>query len=915
MKKVLLLLTFLFVAFFSIAQQSGNKPANKDTSTFWEGFKFASDDDDNDGVPNNEDACPGTAGPKANKGCPYSNTSFITPAAFKSIFDMVVEENFEELVHPQAPKTGIRATTLPQTGKNQQFPVYVESHGQGAFDVLIILSDQVSDLNDARKEVLGLIAEANNNYEFSLLYLRQYKVEQISDTTVLLFGESVISDNYLEMSIRPMQSEPGKKIVLMGIRSIPNEILRENYNKQLQQASAEAQKNDPFCKQLQAVLARMKNYNFNNNDSKLKLSGDGLKYNYTNPYFSELSGETYYKTKYPFFSAKSALFNSRQEAESLFSQLISKSEQCIGIAAAVNLSVASIGLGFDISNEKGEKGEAVLRISTGYDLFSKKYSVSIDILSFTKSRNQTETEEYTSSSEFLNGKPSSSTAKAEVTQSVSLSEADKTLLIKNFQTILQQVPAKFDKLKTGEENWDITNRISWYKSTIFLCPNLSDKNQYCLSFGTYSGKPSVSYVERVPLDVKTIAEALLPTLMLKGMVEVNTKYVDYDPLARAFRNKDAVLLLNYIESKKSTDVYIGKIPYYYESDVKPLAAQKPKTPIVNEGLISKLPEQKTGGLTDEEKKLFAKNIVIVLAAAPVFSKLKTKTVSENSEGKNFTATVALFPHRLYDKGRYFVQEGHQMVYASQKENYYLEYTKANPEEFITVLEEELGKKGFEELEPKYRLNHFFFKVYRLQDLVVFVDKVGNTSDGTEIRVGKISYYNDNTVVLKRKLGADKSGVVSAKAYKNVEVVKNECTDMEAILNECLNGYKNSKGSFVKKETPASYYNTSLPAVGFEKKFVVESMNIDIQNGEFNRKPVVYYSAEQSFTSADEAMKMYDKVKVTIKKCFSGTVNTTDDKNQKIYELFTSYKGKEIRIALIYLNFFSSSVSVSVKLAD
>jgi hypothetical protein len=144
---------------------------------------------------------------------------------------------------------------------------------------------------------------------------------------------------------------------------------------------------------------------------------------------------------------------------------------------------------------------------------------------------------------------------------------------------------------------------------------------------------------------------------------------------------------------------------------------------------------------------------------------------------------------------------------------------------------------------------------------------------------------------------------------------NECSDFEQILNECIAGYTKAKGSFVKEEVPAKYYTTTLPGLGLAAKYVVESMNVEISNQQINRKKVIYYSAEQEFDKSSDAMPVYEQLKNRLKKCYSGTVNVTDDKNQKIYELLFPYKGYTIRAVVIYLNFFSSNVSISFRIAD
>jgi hypothetical protein len=144
---------------------------------------------------------------------------------------------------------------------------------------------------------------------------------------------------------------------------------------------------------------------------------------------------------------------------------------------------------------------------------------------------------------------------------------------------------------------------------------------------------------------------------------------------------------------------------------------------------------------------------------------------------------------------------------------------------------------------------------------------------------------------------------------------NECNDFEQILNECMSGYTKVKGSFIKEELPAKYYTTTLPGLGLSEKYVVESVNVEISSGKVDRRNVIYYSAEKEFGKTDEALLVYEQLKNRLKKCYSGTVNITDDKNQKIYEFFFTYKGYNIRAVVIYLNFLSSNVSISIRIAD
>jgi hypothetical protein len=98
-----------------------------------------------------------------------------------------------------------------------------------------------------------------------------------------------------------------------------------------------------------------------------------------------------------------------------------------------------------------------------------------------------------------------------------LSEADKKTFIKNFQTILQNIPTKFQKIKTGDEDVDFSQRISWYKSTLQLFPNHSNKENNRIMFGTYSGKPVIGFSESIRADVKILVDILMPALKARGV--------------------------------------------------------------------------------------------------------------------------------------------------------------------------------------------------------------------------------------------------------------------------------------------------------------------------------------------------------------------------------------------------------------
>jgi hypothetical protein len=469
-----------------------------------------------------------------------------------------------------------------------------------------------------------------------------------------------------------------------------------------------------------------------------------------------------------------------------------------------------------------------------------------------------------------------------------LSEQDKKDFMLNFQKILQHIPSKFEKLKTGDEDWDITNRISWYKSNLQLFPNHTDKSKAQLMFGQYSGKPVIAFIETAPADVNTIVTLLKPVLKAKGMVEVNTKFVIDDPAARSFRNKDVVLQINSNTTIGASVLNIGKLPYYYESDVKPIATTKSKQ--LNKPASTTVSSKKY--TTPIELSVFED---VMASICGNISHLKIKG---NTPPLNNVLYETSFPKNGYKRNLpVYYKQTHKLRFSiiiglSDDEN---DFSKAAEYINSMLVKTNACAQAYRTFNLKFDASTGKYTDLSAWDdggMFMYVEK----EDGkVQLRVHKINYSDEEK-------------------KKTIPVINsNPCTDMEVVLKECILGYKNVKGSFVKKEAPAEYFTTTLPSLGFEKKFVVESKNIEISNGSVGTKNVIYFSAEQDYTNKNDALKMYEKVRSELKNCFSGTVNVTDDKNQKIYELFIEYKGYNVRIVLIYLNFFSSSVSISFKI--
>jgi hypothetical protein len=471
--------------------------------------------------------------------------------------------------------------------------------------------------------------------------------------------------------------------------------------------------------------------------------------------------------------------------------------------------------------------------------------------------------------------------------------ANKKLFIKNFQTVLLHIPTKFAKIKKGEADIDASEHISWYKSTVLLFPNYSDKDANRIMFGTYSGKPVVAFTESIRLDVKTLVEILMPVLKAKSMIEVNSLYSTTPEEGRSFRSKEAVLQITYNATQQISQILIGKLPAYYEAGIKPIAGKptvKPSAPLQKTTIfVDNKPKRSTNTFID---KIIFEDILKAVCENTILSKLKNNVIPKNNQWyeTSFATSKPLYYYQVSEK-QFDVKTSisasvNNLEAAVAYINSHMQQTVACQEAYRALkLTKDEGKQSYSD-------------VYAWDGGGLFM-VVQAYNGEIQLLINKITYSNE-----------EKKKIVTPDAPKSI------CTDFEQILTECVSGYRLSKGGFVKNETPATYYTTTLPGLGFDKKFVVESKNINIENGTIAKaKNVIYFSAEQDFTNKDDAIKMYEKVKTSIQKCFSGNANSTDDRNQKIFETFIIYKGYNIRIALVYLNFFNSSVSISIKLAE
>jgi len=216
-------------------------------------------DDDNDGVPNSEDACPLIPGTKENKGCPGATkentmSDFITPEAFETILNNVCLKGIVLKIDKDAPpqQNGPIATTLPKTGKNKNFPVYYETDGKGIFVTYVLLSDKTSDYQQA-VNFIDANVKPQQDKAGCLMYRPVTKGQNVAgDSTFFSFNKATgKEDDYMEWIVYNHEVSPTNKYVVLAIKTIPYTIIDAAEKKQVK---ANSINNPQFCNDINKIL-------------------------------------------------------------------------------------------------------------------------------------------------------------------------------------------------------------------------------------------------------------------------------------------------------------------------------------------------------------------------------------------------------------------------------------------------------------------------------------------------------------------------------------------------------------------------------------------------------------------------------------------------------------------------------------
>lgn len=290
-----------------------------------------SPDSDGDGVPDSEDVCPMVKGTKANKGCPVAaagakTTDYFAKEDFTTILDVICKSELAKFRHPQVPAQQMEgvATTLPQTGTSNQFPVYYSTDGKGSFIAMLILSNQPAEFNNAVQFVQQQLLI---NSSSCLAYKLFKPVPTPSgDTTFMAFNQND-DGPLMQIKVYKHRVSASEFYIILGVEAVPR------------RAPPVVKLADPArCNDLLKIM---------------EASSDGFKNVRSNPKKNSITGLDDYETSLPgmgletkklrvddwydvmelkehqIITYKASSFMAQKEkAEALFNQYVAKLESC-----------------------------------------------------------------------------------------------------------------------------------------------------------------------------------------------------------------------------------------------------------------------------------------------------------------------------------------------------------------------------------------------------------------------------------------------------------------------------------------------------------------------------------------------------------------------------------------------------------
>ena len=152
-----------------------------------------------------------------------------------------------------------------------------------------------------------------------------------------------------------------------------------------------------------------------------------------------------------------------------------------------------------------------------------------------------------------------------------LTENEKKTLVANFSTVLTDVKNDFKSIANGEmKEWQGKKASA---SKVQLLPAYYELDKiYSIYYGMDElnrSEPNNYFLDISPFGIGEMYAALSATLKAKGFVEVQPQRAEAIDTIRAFRTKDAVVVIKGAKDMidKKTSITIGKFYYYYSSNV------------------------------------------------------------------------------------------------------------------------------------------------------------------------------------------------------------------------------------------------------------------------------------------------------------------------------------------------------------
>lgn len=436
--------------------------------------------------------------------------------------------------------------------------------------------------------------------------------------------------------------------------------------------------------------------------------------------------------------------------------------------------------------------------------------------------------------------------------------AEKATFLKSFQTILQNVPTHFEKIRKGSAI-DFFGQQTYISSVRLFPIEGAQPTQSIFYITEKDGKSVKSYSEAVPFSFQSCLDMLAPVFKQLGMTEVPAlRKADSSLNTRSFKGKNAVVELTANPIIGGAIVVIGKPYYYYTTNAAVVVNNNNAGNGKENGGIK--PTADTKNMEEKILKGLTKLYKSALASGGSFEEFKkgTSEITELTQVYNVTAQLQL---ESVNKANLFVpkQSGYINGLA-------IDIAGTSTAAYLSVLNKmtrSAETAGEITAEKKNGLTRYSYQSKALKtELISLLDF-------------EQAAYNDvllfNTAGNKADTGNQKS---NPKVDKPILQAKGSqfCTDVQTIVTESNTHFKNVRSN--KKESEdfegEFYYDAKLPKLGFKESYIKEQAPIGAERYKIQYEYVLSYEAKE-FAKAKE---FYSSVCQQIEKCLTkkGTIN-------------------------------------------